>query len=96
VRFFRNESCGKCVSCRTGSTKMTEMLTEWTIGRRRVNDLVLYEELCHALKMASICGLGQVVHVPIASVMKHFAEEVEAHAKGICPAGVCFRIGASA
>ena len=41
--------------------------------------------------MASICGLGQVVHVPIASVMKHFPEEVEAHARGICAAGVCFR-----
>ncbi|HMC76230.1 MAG TPA: NAD(P)H-dependent oxidoreductase subunit E [Vicinamibacterales bacterium] len=96
VRFFRNESCGKCVPCRTGSTKMAEMITEWTKGRRGAHDAVLYEQLCHALKMASICGLGQVVHVPIASVMKHFPEEVEAHAKGICPAGVCFRIGATA
>jgi NADH:ubiquinone oxidoreductase subunit F (NADH-binding) len=96
VRFFRNESCGKCVPCRTGSTKLAEMLTEWTKGRRGVNDLALYEELCHALKMTSICGLGQVVPVPIASVMKHFQDEVEAHAKGTCPAGVCFRIGGRA
>jgi NADH:ubiquinone oxidoreductase subunit F (NADH-binding)/NADH:ubiquinone oxidoreductase subunit E len=96
VRFFRNESCGKCVPCRTGSTKMTEMLTEWTKGRRGQHDMALYEELCHAMKMASICGLGQVVHVPIASVMKHFPDEVEAHAKGICQADVCFRIGAVA
>jgi NADH:ubiquinone oxidoreductase subunit F (NADH-binding)/NADH:ubiquinone oxidoreductase subunit E len=96
VRFFRNESCGKCVPCRTGSTKLAEMLTEWTKGRRGANDLVLYEELCHALKMTSICGLGQVVPVPIASVMKHFPDEVEAHARGICPSGVCFRIGAPA
>jgi formate dehydrogenase beta subunit len=96
VRFFRNESCGKCVPCRTGSTKMTDMLTEWTKGRRGPHDLVLYEELCHAMRLASICGLGQVVHVPIASVMKHFPDEVEAHARGICQAGVCFRIGAAA
>ncbi len=96
VRFFRNESCGKCVPCRTGSTKLTEMLTEWTKGRRGPHDLALYEALCHAMRLASICGLGQVVHVPIASVMKHFPDEVEAHAKGSCPAGVCFRIGASA
>jgi formate dehydrogenase beta subunit len=96
VRFFRNESCGKCVPCRTGSMKMAEMLTEWTKGRRGPNDLALYEELCHAMRLASICGLGQVVHVPIASVMKHFPDEVEAHAKGLCPAGVCFRIGATA
>ena len=33
VRFFRNESCGKCVPCRVGSQKMVEMLTEWTQGR---------------------------------------------------------------
>jgi len=59
-------------------------------------DIRRFEELCHAMRLASICGLGQVVHVPIASVMKHFPEEVEAHAKGSCPAGVCFRTGAAA
>jgi len=96
VRFFRNESCGKCVPCRVGSNKMTDLITDWTKGRRGANDMALYEELCHAMRLASICGLGQVVHVPIASVMKHFPEEVEAHAKGSCPAGVCFRTGAAA
>ena len=96
VRFFRNESCGKCVPCRTGSAKMAEMIAEWTKGRRRADDLALYQDLAHALKTTSICGLGQVVHVPIASVMKHFSDEVEGHAKGICQAGVCFRIGATA
>lgn len=96
VRFFRNESCGKCVPCRTGSAKLAEMLTEWTKGRRRPNDLALYDELSHAMRLTSICGLGQVVPVPIASAMKHFPDEIEAHAKGICPADVCFRIGATA
>ena len=96
VRFFRNESCGKCVPCRTGSAKLTDMLTEWTRGRRGAQDLAVYQELCHALKMTSICGLGQVVPTPIASVMKHFPEEIEAHTKGICEADVCFRIGAPA
>jgi formate dehydrogenase beta subunit len=93
VSFFRNESCGKCVPCRTGSAKLADMLAEWTRGRRGPHDLILYQELCHALKMTSICGLGQVVHVPITSVMKHFPQEVDAHLKGICEAGVCFRIG---
>lgn len=96
VRFFRNESCGKCVPCRVGSTKLTELLTEWTRGRRGAGDQALYEDLCHAMRLTSICGLGQVVHVPIASVMKHFGDEVEAHASGVCRAGVCFRRGAQA
>ena len=96
VRFFRNESCGKCVPCRTGSAKLTDILTAWTRGRRGPQDMALYEDLRQAMRLASICGLGQVVHVPIASVLKHFADEVEAHAKGSCPAGVCFKIGAAA
>ena len=42
----------------------------------------LIDELCHALKMTSICGLGQVVPAPIQSVLKHFRAEVEAHLAG--------------
>ena len=91
VRFFRNESCGKCVPCRTGSHKLVDILTGWTAGSRGSDDLKLVEELGHALRLTSICGLGQVVPVPIASVMKHFGEEVEAHVRDrVCAAGVCF------
>ena len=91
VRFFRNESCGKCVPCRTGSQKLVDVLTDWTHGHRGPADLTLLDELGHTLRVTSICGLGQVVPVPIASVMKHFADEVEAHVRDrSCAAGVCF------
>ncbi len=90
VRFFRNESCGKCVPCRTGSQKLVDMLTAWTKGQAASGDMALFEELSHALRLTSICGLGQVVPVPIASVLKHFAEEVQSHVRDhVCPAGVC-------
>jgi NADH:ubiquinone oxidoreductase subunit F (NADH-binding) len=92
VRFFRNESCGKCVPCRVGSQKLVDLLAEWVRGRRGAEDLALVDELSHALRMTSICGLGQVVPMPIASVLKHFPDEVEAHVtEQRCPAGVCFR-----
>jgi NADH:ubiquinone oxidoreductase subunit F (NADH-binding)/NADH:ubiquinone oxidoreductase subunit E len=91
VRFFRNESCGKCVPCRTGSQKLVDLLTSWTAGHRDAQDLPLMEDLSHALRLTSICGLGQVVPVPIASVMKHFRDEVDAHlSERRCEAGVCF------
>ena len=35
VRFFRNESCGKCVPCRVGSEKLTDMLDGVDAGRAR-------------------------------------------------------------
>ncbi|HTV59649.1 MAG TPA: NAD(P)H-dependent oxidoreductase subunit E [Verrucomicrobiae bacterium] len=89
--FFRNESCGKCVPCRVGSQKMVEILTGWTQGRSSPADSELVEELTRALMLTSICGLGQVVPVPIASVLKHFRPEVEAHiTRHECPSGICF------
>ena len=91
VTFFRNESCGKCVPCRVGSQKMVEILTGWTQGRGSATDYGLVEELSDTLRLTSICGLGQVVPAPIASVIKHFRGEVEAHLlRRECPSGVCF------
>ena len=90
VRFFRNESCGKSVPCRMGSTKLAELLYSWTIGKGKPSDLALVEELSEAMKLASICGLGQFAHQPISSCFVHFREEVEAHVKDHrCPEGVC-------
>jgi len=91
VTFFRNESCGKCVPCRVGSQKLVEILTGWTQGRGSATDYGLVEELSDTLRLTSICGLGQVVPAPIASVIKHFRGEVEAHLlRRECPSGVCF------
>jgi len=94
VRFYRNESCGKCVPCRVGSQKMTEMLVHWTRGglaeSQYREDLALLDELCQAMTLTSICGLGQIVPAPIQSVLKHFRAEVDAHVTtGQCPSGIC-------
>src|SRR5579863_6003593 len=90
TQFFRNESCGKCVPCRVGSQKLVEMLTGWTEGRGSAADVALIDELSGALRLTSICGLGQVVPAPIASVLKHFRAEVESHIlQRRCPVGVC-------
>lgn len=91
TRFYRNESCGKCVPCRVGSQKMVEMLKGWTEGRSSKEDLQTLDELSIAMRVASICGLGQVVPVPIASILKHFPDVVDDHiVRHRCPGGVCF------
>jgi NADH:ubiquinone oxidoreductase subunit F (NADH-binding)/NADH:ubiquinone oxidoreductase subunit E len=88
--FFRNESCGKCVPCRMGSQKMVDVLTGWTQGKGTGRDLELIQELSEAMKLASICGLGQFAHSPITSVLQHFREEIEEHiVRHRCPEGVC-------
>jgi NADH:ubiquinone oxidoreductase subunit F (NADH-binding)/NADH:ubiquinone oxidoreductase subunit E len=95
VRFYRNESCGKCVPCRVGSQKMVDLLARWTQGALPETqyraDLALLDELSLAMGLASICGLGQIVPAPIQSVLKHFRAEIDAHVlKGQCASGICF------
>jgi NADH:ubiquinone oxidoreductase subunit F (NADH-binding)/NADH:ubiquinone oxidoreductase subunit E len=95
VRFYRNESCGKCVPCRVGSQKMVDLLARWTQGALPETqyraDLALLDELSQAMGLASICGLGQIVPAPVQSVLKHFRAEIDAHVlKGQCPSGICF------
>jgi len=95
VRFYRNESCGKCVPCRVGSQKMTDLLFRWTQGPipelQYRADLALLDDLSQAMSQTSICGLGQIAPAPIQSVLKHFRAEIDAHVlKGQCPSRVCF------
>lgn len=92
IRFFRNESCGKCVPCRVGTEKLTLMLTQWTRGDYRPEHMSDVKELCDAMTAASICGLGQIAPVPVLSVLKHFPEQVADHLeRRVCAGGVCFR-----
>jgi formate dehydrogenase beta subunit len=70
LRFFRNESCGKCVPCRVGSHKAHAMLTEALQsgdGVEPIEDEI--EQLEETLRMTSICGLGQVALGPVTSVL---------------------------
>jgi len=101
VKFYRNESCGKCVPCRVGSQKMVELLLRWTRGGLTDSqyraDLALVEELCQAMSLSSICGLGQIVPAPVQSVLKHFRAEIDAHIlQGKCPSGICHSAAARA
>ncbi|HUR76235.1 MAG TPA: NADH-ubiquinone oxidoreductase-F iron-sulfur binding region domain-containing protein, partial [Sporichthya sp.] len=71
LRFFRNESCGKCVPCRVGSSKAHEILRGVLDegvpldGPRKARIIELEE----VLRKTSICGLGQVALGPVVSVL---------------------------
>jgi formate dehydrogenase beta subunit len=71
LRFFRNESCGKCVPCRVGSTKAHRILSDLLADGGGVADVDgRIGELEETLRKTSICGLGQVALGPVASVLK--------------------------
>ena len=78
-RFFRSESCGKCVPCRVGSEKIVALLEGILEGRGSWADLELIEELSSTMALTSICGLGQAAPNPILSVIKHFRDDITRH-----------------
>jgi NADH:ubiquinone oxidoreductase subunit F (NADH-binding)/NADH:ubiquinone oxidoreductase subunit E len=71
LRFFRNESCGKCVPCRVGSTKAHDLLTDTlrTSGELDEGRRARLLELELTMRKTSICGLGQVALGPVVSVL---------------------------
>jgi NADH-quinone oxidoreductase subunit F len=69
---------------------MLEVLTRITRGEGRQGDMEFLEDLCLAVKDASMCGLGTTIPNPVLSTMKYFREEYEAHIIGKkCPALAC-------
>lgn len=74
VRFFRNESCGKCVPCRVGSQKAVEMVEQVLTGAQAKTSIDL-AELHETLVQTSICGLGQVALLPLVDALRQFPDE---------------------
>ncbi|MBM3304578.1 MAG: NADH-quinone oxidoreductase subunit NuoF [Candidatus Aminicenantes bacterium] len=93
LNFLRDESCGKCVSCREGTQRMHEILKNVTDGRAALEDIAVLEDLAAAVKDASMCGLGQTAANPVLSTLKYFRSEYEKHViEKRCPAMVCKEI----
>lgn len=74
VRFFRNESCGKCVPCRIGSQKAVEFVEKLMNGEPGLSVMSL-PELHETLSKTSICGLGQVALQPLVDALETFQAE---------------------
>jgi NADH:ubiquinone oxidoreductase subunit F (NADH-binding)/NADH:ubiquinone oxidoreductase subunit E len=74
TRFFRNESCGKCVPCRVGSQKAVELVEK--AGGVSSDDEALLRSLHATMAQTSICGLGQVALGPLLSILDRFPDRV--------------------
>ena len=90
MSFLKDESCGKCTSCREGTKRMHEILCEISEGRGKLEHLDLLEELGWVTAEASLCQLGGTAPNPVLSTIRYFREEYEEHiVNKRCPAKVC-------
>jgi NADH-quinone oxidoreductase subunit F len=90
VNFLKEESCGKCLSCREGLKRMGEILNGITEGEGNGESLELLEELAQVVADTSLCGLGKTAPNPVLSALRYFRSEFEDHIqRKKCPAAVC-------
>ncbi len=87
--FTQRESCGHCTFCRVGTRKLLDILERICAGKGRPRDLEELETLSRSVSLGSLCGLGKTAPNPVASTLKYFRHEYEAHLQGRCPAGRC-------
>jgi len=58
MRFFADESCGKCTPCREGTEAVVEIMDRLATGQAAPGDIAVLEDLSATMSAASLCGLG--------------------------------------
>jgi NADH:ubiquinone oxidoreductase subunit F (NADH-binding) len=75
MRFFKHESCGKCVPCRVGMSQLVDMISGYNNGDMHDGN-ILDRMVAEADYMAktSLCPLGQSPILPLGSLKRYFAD----------------------
>ena len=90
LKLTSEESCGKCVPCRVGATRMLEILDRICSGQAELDDLDRLESLADDVIEGSLCALGGTAPNPVLTTLRYFRDEYEAHVVDKrCPAKVC-------
>jgi NADH-quinone oxidoreductase subunit F len=90
MKFLKDESCGKCFTCRKGTQRMHEILEDITAGKGTLEQMSLLEELAATVKDTTMCGLGRTASNPVLSTLRYFRHEYERHiVDKRCDAFVC-------
>ncbi len=91
MRFYQDESCGRCFPCRIGTVRLRELLDGLTGHAELPEDALSRMDTIGALMATtSACGLGQAAPLVVTGMFRSFRDEVDEHATGrSCRAGVC-------
>ncbi len=81
TRFYHHESCGQCSPCREGTGWMEKVLHRIEYGHGGMEDIDLLVSISKNIEGKTICPLGEAAAWPVASAIRHFRAEFEAHVK---------------
>src|SRR5690606_12607034 len=77
--FFSHESCGQCTPCREGTAWTARLLRKIERGEGTPEDIEILKSLRGTMSGTTICLLSDFSITFLQSVLKHFADEFEAH-----------------
>ena len=75
LRFFRHESCGKCMPCRNGTQQLYDLINKIKKGQGTEDDLDNLLLIAETMQQTSFCALGQSPIMPIRSALDNFRDE---------------------
>ncbi len=73
--FCAKESCGKCTPCRIGAVRGVETIDRIVAGVEREKNLAILDDLNQLMTEASLCAMGGLTPMPVASALRHFPED---------------------
>ena len=79
AKFYTHESCGKCTPCREGTRWTLAMVERMDRGEATPMDIEIMSGVQEQIIGNCLCVLGDSMAMPIASLVKHFREEIEEH-----------------
>jgi formate dehydrogenase beta subunit len=71
----RNQSCGKCIPCQTGTTVMAKTLEAICSGQGRQSDIVYLKDIAETVHRTAKCGIGKTGPLPILQALTYFPEQ---------------------
>ncbi len=77
----KNESCGKCTPCRSGSIIIDQAMQKIVGGQIGEVDWDSLLEVARMMRNTSFCGVGQTTPVALIEALKAFPDEIKKGAK---------------
>jgi len=78
---IHENSCGKCVPCRTGTGIMADILKRLCDGQGNQEDTDILKGLAEIVSSTSKCSIGQSGPIPILHALEYFPDEFKRAAK---------------
>lgn len=75
IKFFKHESCGKCVPCREGCYWLDKVLDRVLDGTATQRDVDVLDSVASNMRGATLCALGEFAINPVLATIKHFPED---------------------